>query len=318
MNKKTLLCLGAGVAALYLLWRKSGGLHGLGAANPCPKTMKYNKLTGQCACPGTKVQSPTTGLCITLKQYQKQFGTTPTTGQILCPASAAAETTAAAMCAAQGGTINVTNCTPFEYSCSSQSQLNQNVCGAGYSQQYAGGPCVYTGVNTGSMCAAGYSQQYAGGPCVYSGISTSYGSTMYPGAYSSAYMPQSQYSEPLIMPEEVGGGDGSQFDAAEAGDVASAEESIASSYAGPELTPTSEAQQQYNTDWYQTAPSSGGACAAGQGQATADQWGPLQVVQTVCASAQQSSGGYPSMTQVEQSDMTGLDGLLALGFSRAA
>ena len=337
MKTSTLLVLGAGAAGLYFLLRKSGGLSGLGAANPCPKTFKYNKNTGQCACPGTKIASPTTGLCITQAQYKKQFGTLPITGQILCPAAAAVETQAAAMCSAAGQVINVTNCNPFEYTCGTGQQQQQGNCAYGYTwngyscvysaQQgncaygytWNGYSCVYGSNIQQGNCAAGYSQQYQGGPCVYAGISTSYGSTMYPGQYSSQYMQPSNYSEPLIMPEDTG--DGSASDSAEITDASSAEEGIASSYSGPELTPTSEASQQYNTDWYQTAPASltsgGGSCPAGQGQQTSDQWGALQVVQTVCAKAGSGGGGggYPSMDQVEQSDMSGLVGL---GFVAAA
>ena len=191
--------------------------------------------------------------------------------------------------------------------------VSPGVCSYGYT--WNGSYCVPGYGPSQGNCAAGYT--WNGYACTPGTGYNQYSPYAQYNPYGGGYMAPSSYGAPLLTPVDTG--DGSAYDAIETGDGTSAEMGISVPYSGPSLSPVSDAGEAYNTDWYQTGPAalvggSGSSGCGGQGQATQDQWGSLQVVQTVCASQQQSSGGYPSMTQVEAE--ANMAGLVGLGFAR--
>ncbi len=317
---------GAGAAAGYYMGQTGQCEYiGTGGVGSCTAPYQYSSTTGQCYNPNSPCGAA--GYYMTQTGQCQYVGTTntcasgwtmTTTGNcvqslIQCPAGTALNQSTSS-CVQMGSS----NCpTGQTLTTMGQCVYSSIQCPSGYQLNQSTNQCV----NSQNICPQGYNSV---GQCIGGGSLPSYVATG--GAYvgGSAYLTQD-------APD-----DGSDIDASEVGGGISTAEYAASSYA-PQLSPVSQADMQYNTmPGYEmgaqavAAPTSG-PCPAGTNAGTSDQWGSFTVVQTVCAqsgastaaanaapgftgeyftSAQaQSSGGYPSMTEVEQGDIATLTGL---------
>lgn len=143
----------------------------------------------------------------------------------------------------------------------------------------------------------------------------------YQYGYGGGY---SQYAGPLLTPIEAGA-EGAEISPSMTAEEYQATPITPSAYPAqyggsvPLLTPVSDAGEDFESAGYpsygsaQSAVAQGSAASCPGGAATKDQWGSLQVVQTVCAATRPSTGGYPSQASVEQEDIAMMAGLGFMG-----
>jgi hypothetical protein len=279
--------------------------------SPCGAAGYYYNQSGQCTysggvttCPSGQTMGPA-GVCVTACAQGYQITTTggcvPST--IICPAGSALNQ-ATNSCVQMGSS----NCgAGLTLTTTGQCIASNIQCQAGYQLNQATGQCV----SSANVCPQGYNSV---GQCI--GGETP---SIYPGTPGAQYLP-GPYSGPELTSDQPD--DGSGADQSELVETsAEGEYMVAPQAYNPVYSPVAEANAQYNTEpgyAVQGSPSSG-PCPPGTNAGTSDQWGAFQMVQDVCAqagsqtAAQNSSGGYPTMTQVEQSDIATMTGL---GFIR--